>query len=131
MKTYIAITTGVIGAVLTELYGVWDAVLTTLCIFIIIDYITGLTKGIITRKLSSSKASLGLFKKFLILLIVVMGNRMDVLMGTDYIKAGICYAFIASEGLSILENAAECGVPIPTQILDVLNSIGGDKHDRD
>ena len=97
-----------------------------------IDYITGLVvAGVFhnspktsTGALESNAGLKGLFRKAAMLLFVLVGHRLDLAVGTTYIRDGVCIAFIANEVLSLVENAGLMGVPIPdviTNAIDVLN----------
>ena len=139
MKTTICTVTGVIGAIIARLYGGWDAALTTLVIFMGIDFVTGLMVAGFFKKsdksqngaLDSKASYKGLCKKAVIMLIVLMAYRLDLAAGSTFIKDATIIAFIASEGISILENAAAMGVPIPKIIrdgIDILRKKGDDEN---
>lgn len=125
----------VIGAFISKLFGGWDAALTTLVIFMAIDWITGLiVAGVFKKSKKSasgaleSKAGLkGLCKKGMILLVVLVSVRLDLLSGTSFLKDAVIIAFVANETLSIAENAGLMGVPWPAFIsnaIDVLKKKG-------
>lgn len=139
MKETLCTVVGVIGAMIARLYGGWDAALTTLVIFMGIDFVTGLMVAGFFKKSDKSqngaldsKASFkGLCKKAVIMLIVLMAYRLDLAAGSTFIKDATIIAFIASEGISILENAAAMGVPIPKIIrdgIDMLQKKGDDEN---
>lgn len=114
-----------IGTGLTWLYGKWDTALYVLIIFMITDYITGLIKGWYNKKLSSDVGLKGIFRKFLILLVLMMAVQLDRLLntGTWVFRTMACYFYICNEGISILENVASLGLPIPDKIKDTLIQI--------
>ena len=128
MKSYICTTIGIVGSAITSLFGGWDAALTTLLIFMAIDYLSGLLlAGVFHKSTKSetgtleSKASWkGLCRKGMTLLIVLIGYRLDLVIGTDYIRDAVCIAFIASETISIIENAGLMGVPVPKVITEAI-----------
>lgn len=124
---------GTIGGGIAALYGGWTSAMTTLIIFMTIDYITGLIVAGVFKKSGKSKNGAlesragfkGLCRKGMILLILLVACRLDLALGTTYIKDAVCIAFVANETLSIVENAGLMGVPIPaviTKAIDVLKS---------
>ena len=138
MKNGILAFLAVAGAFISNLFGGWDAALTTLIIFMAIDYITGLiVAGVFKRSPKTetgaleSKAGLkGLCKKGMVLLVVLVAVRLDLLTGAAFLKDAAVIAFVANEALSILENAGLMGITYPQAIknaLDVLqkNTEGG------
>lgn len=139
MKSAICTTVGVVGSLVASLFGGWTASLTTLLLFMLIDYITGLVvAGVFHRSPKTETGALesragikGLIRKFTMLLFVLVGHRLDVAVGTTYIRDAVCIAFMANELLSIVENAGLMGVPIPaivTNAIDILSKKGEDKN---
>lgn len=124
MKDAICVTIGILGSFLASLFGGWDAALITLLIFMMIDYVSGLVvAGVFHKSRKSETGSLeskagwkGLCRKGMTLLIVLIANRLDLVIGTDYIRDAVCIAYIANETISIIENAGLMGVPIPEVI---------------
>ena len=129
MKNAICTSIGVVGSFIASLFGGWTASLTTLLIFMMIDYVSGLiVAGVFhnspkteTGALESRAGFKGLIRKFMILLFVLIGYRLDVAVGTTYIKDAVCIAFIANELLSIVENAGLMGIPIPAVITNAID----------
>lgn len=114
---------------LLKLLGGWDIPLETLVIFMCIDYATGVFAAYKCRELSSGEGFRGILKKFAVLCIIMLGTRVDVLIGTDYIRDAVCMMYIVNESLSIIENAGIMGVPVPEQLkaaVKALKSRGGD-----
>ena len=137
LKTTILAAFGTVGAFLSSLFGGWDAALTTLVIFMAIDYISGLiVAGVFKRSLKSENGGLeskagfkGLCRKGMILLIVLIAVRLDLAMETTFLKDGVVIAYIVNETISIIENAGLMGLPIPDVIrkaIDALQSKGSD-----
>ena len=121
-----------IGGFIGWFLGGCDGLLYALLAFIIIDYITGVMCAIENHDLSSEIGFHGIFRKVLILLLVGIANIVDVhVIGTgSVLRAAVCFFYISNEGLSILENAAILGLPIPEQLKKVLKQIknrGGDE----
>lgn len=133
MKNLVCTSIGMAGAAVSTIFGGWSEALTTLLICMVIDYITGLVvAGVFhnspkseTGALESNAGLKGLFRKAAMLLFVLIGHRLDVAVGTTYIRDAVCIAFIANEVLSLVENAGLMGVPIPeviTSAIDVLKN---------
>ena len=128
MKQGILTVIGAIGAFIANLLGGWDAGLTTLVIFMAVDYFTGLVvAGIFHQSQKtkngtlSSKAGLqGIAKKIMMLLMVLVAVRLDILTGTDYIRDAVIIALCGNELISIIENAGLMGVPIPKKLQDAI-----------
>ena len=112
----------IISTVITFLLGSWDISLVVLAGFLLIDFITGCICAIKDKKLSSSAGFKGIAKKVIIILILILSVLLDRLIneGTWIFRTLVTYFYIANEGLSILENAARLGVPIPEKVRDVL-----------
>lgn len=122
---------GAIGAFISSVYGGWDSAMTTLVIFMAIDYITGLIVAGVFKKSGKSQSGAlesragfkGLCKKGVVLLIILVAVRLDLAIGSTIIKDGSVIAFIVNETISITENAGLMGVPIPafiTKAIEVL-----------
>lgn len=131
MKEVLCTTCGLLGAAIAKLFGGWSDGMTTLIIFMAIDYFTGVLVAAVFKKskktesgaLSSLACWQGLIKKGITLLIVLIACRLDLMIQTNYIRDACVIAFCVSEAISILENAGLMGVPIPTVItkaIDVL-----------
>ena len=142
MKEGICFGVGVVGSAIASLFGGWDAALVTLLIFMGVDYLTGLiVAGVFHQSPKSDGGALesragwkGLCRKGVTLLIVLVGCRLDVVMGSNFIRDTVVIAFIANETLSIIENAGLMGVPIPAIIVKAVEvlkkkaeSEGGEK----
>lgn len=114
-----------VGTVITYLTGGWSVSVVTLVVFLIGDYITGVARAFIEKKLSSQVGFKGLAKKCMIMLILIVAVMLDRLMGNDMwlFRSAVCYFYIANEGISMLENVAGMGVPIPEKLLSVLDNL--------
>lgn len=139
MKNALCAGIGVVGSFVASLFGGWTASLTTLLIFMGIDYVSGLVvAGVFHNSPKTSTGALesragfkGLIRKFMILLFVLIGYRLDVAVGTSYIKDAVCIAFIANELISIVENAGLMGLPVPAVIsnaIDILKKKTEEHH---
>lgn len=119
---------GVVGGFIASLFGGWDAALITLVIFMGVDYFTGLiVAGVFHNSNKTENGSLeslagwkGLCRKGVTLLIVLVGCRLDLVMGSNFIRDAVVIAFIANETISIVENAGLMGVPIPSVIVKAI-----------
>ncbi len=119
---------GIIGAFIASLYGGWTDGMTTLLMFMAIDYIMGLLVAGIWHKskktedgcLESRAGWKGLVRKGVTMLIVLVAARLDMTIGTTMIRDTAAIGFIANEGISIIENAGLMGVPLPKVITNAL-----------
>lgn len=122
---------GIIGGFISAAFGGWNAALTTLVVFMAIDYITGIMlAGIFKKSKKTENGALesrigwkGLCRKGVTLLIVLVAVRLDIAVGSSFIKDATVIAFITNETISIIENAGLMGVPIPpaiTKAIEVL-----------
>lgn len=131
---------GVLGAIITECFGGWSTDITTLCLFMAIDYVLGLiVAGIFNKSnktksgaLSSSAAFEGACRKGVILLLVLVAHRLDLLIGTKVVRSGAVIGFCCNELISMLENVSLMGVPMPsifTKALDILKHKSEEEDD--
>ena len=126
-KIQIAVTA--IGGWLGYFLGGMDGMLIALIVFMTIDYITGVMCAIADKSLSSEVGFKGICKKVLILMLVGVANIVDIhVVGTGSALRGavICF-YLSNEGLSLLENAAHLGLPVPDRMKEILAQL----HDRD
>ena len=126
---------GIVGSAIASAFGGWTTGLTTLVIFMAIDYVTGLiVAGVFHKSMKTKTGTLesragfkGLCRKGAMLLVVLVAYRLDLAVGTAYIKDAVIIAFIANEAISIIENAGLMGVPMNDTIknaIDVLQKKG-------
>ena len=124
MKEMICTGIGVAGSVIASLFGGFDAALVTLLIFMGVDYVTGLiVAGVFHNSEKTENGTLesragwkGLCRKGVTLLVVLVGCRLDLVMGSNFIRDAVVIAFVANETISIIENAGLMGIPIPSVI---------------
>ena len=129
MKSGITTVIGVIGGMITSLFGGWDAALVTLIIFMGVDYVTGLiVAGVFHNSEKTKNGALesragwkGLCRKGVTLLVVLVACRLDLVMGSNFIRDAVVIAFIANETISIIENAGLMGIPIPAAIMRAID----------
>ena len=126
---------GIIGSAIASAFGGWTTGLTTLVIFMAIDYVTGLiVAGVFHKSTKTETGTLesragfkGLCRKGAMLLVALVAYRLDLAVGTAYIKDAVIIAFIANEAISIIENAGLMGVPMNDTLknaIDVLQKKG-------
>jgi len=128
LKDIITAFTGVTGGFIASLFGGWDSAITTLVIFMTMDYASGLMLAGVFHKstktengaLDSKAGFRGLCRKGMILLVVLVAARLDLVLGTSFIRDSVTIAFIANETISLLENAALMGVPYPSALKNAL-----------
>lgn len=121
MKNGICTIVGVVGSFIASLFGGWDTALVTLMIFMAVDYVTGLVVAGVFHKspktdggtLESRAGWKGLCRKGMTLMVVLVACRLDLIMGSNFIRDATIIAFIANETISIIENAGLMGAPIP------------------
>lgn len=133
MKNVICAISGIIGGFIANAFGGWSAALTTLLIFMGVDYLSGLIlAGVFHASPKSEDGTLesyagwkGLVRKGMTLLIVLIGARLDLMLGVNYIRDAMVIAFCVNELLSIIENMGLMGVPMPeilTNAIEMLKS---------
>ena len=124
MKDGICTAIGIVGSTIASFFGGFDAALITLLIFMGVDYATGLiVAGVFHKSEKTENGALesragwkGLCRKGVSLLVVLVACRLDMIMGSNFIRDATVIAFIANETISIIENAGLMGVPIPSVI---------------
>ena len=135
VKTVICTVLGVIGGFVAQLFGGWTEDIVTLISFMTVDFVMGLLlAGVFHKSNKSENGNLnsragwkGLCKKCVTLLFVLIAHRLDVSLGTEYIRTATIIGFIANEVISIVENAGLMGIPLPTVItkaIDILKNKG-------
>ena len=109
----------------TYLFGGWDVALIVLVCFMAIDYLTGVINAVLSKKLSSQVGFKGLAKKLFVVLMLIVAVMLDRLIngGQWIFRTLVAYFYIANEGISIIENVARLGVPIPQRIVEILEQI--------
>ena len=117
-----------VGGWLGYFLGGCDGLLYALIAFVVIDYITGVMCAVADKKLSSEVGFKGICRKMLIFLLVGIASVLDVqVIGNgSVLRTAVIFFYIANEGLSLTENAAHLGLPIPEKLKEVLEQL----HDR-
>lgn len=119
---FIKATFTAIGGYLGYVLGGHDSFLYALIAFVVIDYLTGVMLAIIKKEVSSEIGFKGIFKKVMIFLMVAIGHTTDayLIKNGGAIRTAVIFFYISNEGISILENSASIGLPIPEKLKDVL-----------
>lgn len=119
----------VLGGWIGWFLGGSDGFLYALIAFVVIDYATGVMCAVIDKKLSSEVGFRGIFRKVLIFVMVGIGHILDtyILGGGSVIRTAVIFFYCSNEGLSLIENAAHIGLPIPEQLKSILEQL----HERD
>lgn len=127
-KTMIAIG----GSISSLLWGGWSEAMTILLILVLIDYVTGMMAGYITKTLSSRVGFIGVMRKATIFLVLSLTHHMDNILGTNgLLMQGSIFFYLTNEGLSILENCKRMNIPIPNSLGNALQSIENKKNEKD
>ena len=124
-----------IGSALSYFIGGVDTMFLVLCVFLLIDYISGIIVACVFKnstktesgKLNSMVSFKGLCKKIFTVILVGVSQLLDIVLGTNFIRGGVVVAFITNETISIIENAGLMGVPIPAPLKKAIDIL----HDRE
>lgn len=123
----VSVITGIAGGLAASLFGAWDMLIRTLVVLMVIDYISGVIKGVYTKTLSSDIGFKGLLKKIAVLIVVALANVIQELTGNNIaIREIVIMFYIANEGISILENAAVLLPNMPEKLKEILLQLRGD-----
>lgn len=133
MDKFIQTITAAICGIFGFLYGKADGLIYALLAFIILDYVTGLTVACVNKNLSSEVGFKGIAKKVVILLLVAVGNMLDVyILGDGAVcRSTVIGFYLANEGISILENAGNLGIPLPKKLVSVLEQLKNDNNNKE
>ena len=139
-ETKVAIMTGagVIGGMISQAFGGWDAALITLLLFMAVDYLSGLiVAGVFQASDKSASGSLssvacwqGLLKKGMTLVIVLVAARLDIVLGTAFVRDAVVIAYVVNETISIIENAGLMGLPVPDVIMQAIEQLQGKNEQK-
>ena len=120
----------IVATFLTYIFGGWDAALSILIIFMVLDYLTGVIYAYTVKSLNSEVGFKGLIKKCMILVVLIIGVMLDRMLGnggTWVFRTLVAYFYIANEGISLLENISNLGVPIPNKIKTALEQLNNEE----
>ena len=126
--TTIQLVFSAVGGWLGYFLGGCDGLLYTLLAFVVLDYVTGIMCAVADHKLSSAVGFKGIFRKILIFALVGVGHLLDVqvLGAVGVLRTAVIFFYLSNEGVSLIENAAHLGLPIPAKLKAVLEQL----HDR-
>lgn len=139
MKQFVCTVIGAVGSGIAALFGGWDTGLVSLLIFMGLDYVSGLVvAGVFHKSNKTDTGSLeskagwkGLCRKCMTLVFVLVSYRLDLIIGTNYIRDAVIIAFIANELISLVENAGLMGVPLPAIIVKAIDILQKKSEESD
>lgn len=133
MEKYFNAIVAVLATFFTYIFGVWDLAMQVLIVFMTLDYSTGVLYAYLIGQLSSEVGFKGLVKKCMILVVVIIGVMLDRMLGngTWMFRTLVCYFYIANEGISLLENVGNIGIPIPNKIRNALEQLNKDDEESE
>ena len=122
-----------LGGFLGWFFGGFDGFLYALVVFVVCDYFTGVLAAAIKHELSSEVGFKGIAKKVLIFVLVGIGNIIDVsiLKEGSAIRTAVIFFYLSNEGISILENSAHLGLPIPKALKNVLETLSKEDEESE
>ena len=124
--------TGAVGVLSSYLFGAWNDALEALIVAMLIDYVSGVLAAYVNPNLAlnSQRGFRGICKKIMILLLVCLAHFMDLATGQAVICTAVIWFFLGNEGLSIVENAAKMGLPVPEKLKAALEQLASEKKDK-
>lgn len=122
-----------IGGFMGWFLGGFDGFLYALIVFVVIDYITGLMAAFFQKKLSSEVGFKGICKKVAVFCLVGIGHIIDahVIGSGSAIRTAVIFFYISNEGISIIENAAVIGLPVPRKLIEVLEQLQDEEEETE
>ena len=119
-----------VGGYIGYFLGGWDGFLYALVAFVVIDYITGIMVAVLEKRLSSEVGFRGIFKKVLIFSLVAVAHIVDsqLIQTGSAVRTAVIFFYLSNEGISIIENTAKIGLPIPEKLKTVLEQLN--KEDK-
>lgn len=135
MKNIINFVTSTLLTTVVYILGGLDIALKTLLVFMLLDYITGICKAIVNKKVNSIIGIKGIIKKIGYLIVVALSVQLDnITGGTGALRTLVIYFFVANEGISVLENWGTIGLPLPKKIMETLEQLkkenGGEENEK-
>lgn len=122
-------TVSIVGTVFCYLVGGWDGLMEALVFAMCFDYVSGILAAYINpeSKLNSRRGAKGICKKMMILLLVATAHFLDQATHQEIVRTAVIWFFLGNEGLSIIENAAKAGIPIPEKLKASLEQLSNEK----
>lgn len=126
------------GGAISQAFGGWDSAMMTLLIFMAIDYLSGLIVAGVFRASDKSETGAlnsiacwqGLLKKGMTLVIVLVAARLDIVLGTAFVRDAVVIAYVVNEAISIIENAGLMGLPVPDVIMSAIEQLQGKNEQK-
>lgn len=121
-----------VGTMVSYLLGDWDTALFVLIAFMVLDYVTGVIVAYVNKTVDSEIGFKGLAKKLFIIIILIAAVCLDRLLNNDgwVFRTLVCYFYIANEGISLLENAGNLGLPVPNKLKEALEQLNKDEENE-
>lgn len=121
------------GGIIGFMFGKLDGLITALIVFVTIDYVTGFICAWVEKKLSSEVGAKGIAKKVFIFMLVAVANIIDTQIFKEgaTLRTAVIFYYLANEGLSIVENAARLGLPVPDKLKAALEQLTDDEEATD
>jgi len=123
-----------IGGILGFMFGELDGFITALIVFVIIDYVTGVMCAVAEKRLSSEVGAKGIMKKVVIFALVAIAHIIDTVVlkgaGGSTFRTMVIFFYLANEGLSITENAAKLGLPVPRKLKATLEQLNEEERNE-
>ena len=117
------------AAILTYIFGGADNWLIGLVVLVVADYISGVIAAYIRHELNSKRGFAGILKKVLLFCVVAVANILDNATNAGGVLRSLSIGFLmANEGISVLENAARCGIPLPQRLIKALEQLRGEEQ---
>ena len=124
-----------IGGILGFMFGELDGFITALIVFVVIDYVTGVMCAVAEKRLSSEVGAKGIMKKVVIFALVAIAHIIDTVIlkgaGGSTFRTMVIFFYLANEGLSITENAARLGLPVPQKLKAVLEQLNEEESNEE
>jgi toxin secretion/phage lysis holin len=133
MKNIIQVASTLIGGFFGWYLGGVDGFIYALVAFVLIDYLSGVMLAITERKISSHVGFRGIFRKVLIFALVGIGNVIDVYLikNGSPVRTACIFFYLGNEGISILENVAKMGLPVPEKLKNILEQINEEDNENE
>lgn len=111
--------------IVEDVLGGWDGLLSALILFMVVEYLTQILVAILNKKRSNEIGFCGIAKKVSIIFLVAVGNVIDVLViqNGSIIRTAVIFFYLSNEGITIIENVAKLGLPIPQRLKDILEQL--------
>ena len=121
--TYLKVSFSVIGGVIASALGGCDTLLMVLVWFVVVDYISGVVLAIKQSKLNSRVGFVGIMKKAIVFMVIIIAHLLDELTGIGAIRSMAVLFYISNEGISILENLGRLNIPYPQKLKEILEQL--------